>query len=51
MVAKQNILYVIKQAAVEAVKTAIMAVSEAENPVNGTRSVQVICRMAGSVLK
>ena len=51
MAAKQRILQVITQAAMGTAKAAIMLVKEVKNPVNTTRSVQVMFRTGAQALK
>ena len=51
MAAEQSMTQAITQAATEAVKATIMAVKEAENPVNATRSVQLMPRTDDPALK
>ena len=51
MVAEQSMLYAITQSVIEATKAAIMAVKQAENPVNSARLVQVMHRTGSPALK
>ena len=51
MATKQNITQVIIQTAIEAAKTSIMAVKEAENPASAPRPLQMMPRAGSPPLK
>ena len=51
MEAKQKMVQTIQRGAIEAAKAAIMAVKEAENPVNTARSIEGMPRTGGPALK
>ena len=50
MASQKDMRWTIMQTAIEANKAAIMAVREAEIPVNNTRSLQTVLRMGGPTL-
>ena len=51
MVAQQNMMQVVTQAATEVMRAGIMAAKEAKNPLNATRSIQVMPRIGGPALE